>query len=135
MNERKFIYSASKTSTQKLACSHRQMRTVHTTLRTSLSGSFLQTLPQLVTPLKRHLLSPRSCPTPTRSAPSERFGYPPSLISLMVSVDVKHHIYLLSLAPKHTRKHETHPPRVKKEFRLDSNDFGCAGVYFVGGCK
>ena len=89
------------------------------TLRASLSSTFLQTLPDLVTPLKgtlylraavhrrgqrppkgsgtnhtpsiafRHLppnsarfsyateghsLSPRSCP-PTRSAPSERFGY------------------------------------------------------------
>ena len=34
-----------------------------------------------------------------------------------------------NLAPKHARKHETHPPRVKKErkkrqFRLDSNAFG-----------
>ena len=33
------------------------------------------------------------------------------------------------MAPKHLRKHETHPPRVKKrkkekKFRLDSNDFG-----------
>ena len=28
----------------------------------------------LVTPLKGHSLSPRSCPA-TRSAPSERFGY------------------------------------------------------------
>ena len=44
------------------------------TLRASLSGTFLQTLPDLVTPLKGHSLSPRSC-TPTRSAPSERFGY------------------------------------------------------------
>ena len=35
---------------------------------------FLQTLPDLVTPLKGNSLSPRSCP-PTRSAPSERFGY------------------------------------------------------------
>ena len=48
-----------------------------------------------------------------------------------------------NLAPKHARKHETHPPRVKKkkkkkkrerkkEFRLDSNDCGfiCAGVNF-----
>ena len=42
--------------------------------RASLSGTFLQTLPDLVMPLKRHSLSPRSCP-PTRSAPSERFGY------------------------------------------------------------
>ena len=45
-----------------------------TTLRASLSGTFLQTLPDLVTPLKGHSLSPRSCPS-TRSAPSERFGY------------------------------------------------------------
>ena len=39
--------------------------------------------------------------------------------------------------PRHARKHETHPPRVKKkkkEFCLDSNDCGfiCAGVNFVG---
>ena len=45
-----------------------------------------------------------------------------------------------SLASKYARKHETHPPRVKKikkEFRLDSNDCGfiCAGVHFVGGYK
>ena len=31
------------------------------TLRASLSGTFLQTLPDLVTPLKGHSLSPRSC--------------------------------------------------------------------------
>ena len=43
------------------------------TLRASLSVTFLQTLPGLVTPLKGHSLSPRSCP-PTRSAPSEGFG-------------------------------------------------------------
>ena len=47
---------------------------VQTTLRASLFGTFLQTLPDLVTPLKGHSLSPRSCP-PTRSAPSESFGY------------------------------------------------------------
>ena len=40
-----------------------------------------------------------------RSAPSERFGS--------------------STAPKHARKPETRLPRVKKrEFRIDSNDFG-----------
>ena len=44
------------------------------TFRASLSGTFLQTLPDLVTPLKGHSLSPRSCPA-TWSAPSERFGY------------------------------------------------------------
>ena len=41
---------------------------------TSLSGTLLQTLPDLVTPLKEHSLSSRSCPA-TRLAPSERFGY------------------------------------------------------------
>ena len=74
------------------------------TFRASPSGTFLQTLPDLVTPLKGHSLSPHSCP-PTQSAPSERFGY---------------YDCGSSLAPKHARKHETHPPRVKKEFRLDS---------------
>ena len=44
------------------------------TLRASLSGTFLQTLPDLVTPLKGQSLSLRSCP-PTRSAPSKRLGY------------------------------------------------------------
>ena len=38
--------------------------------RASLSGTFLQTLPDLVTPLKGHSLSPCSCPA-TRSAPSK----------------------------------------------------------------
>ena len=36
--------------------------TVLCTLRASLSGSSLQTLPDLVTPLKGYSLSPRSCP-------------------------------------------------------------------------
>ena len=44
------------------------------TIRAPRSGTFLQTLPDLVTPLKGHSLSPRSCPA-TRSAPSEKFGY------------------------------------------------------------
>ena len=64
------------------------------TLRTSLSGTFLQTLPDLLTSLKGHSLSPRSCP-PTRSAPSERLWKQPS--------------------PRHARKHEAHPPPVKKK--------------------
>ena len=44
------------------------------TLRASLSGTFLQALPELVSLLKGHCLSPRSCP-PTLSAPSERFRH------------------------------------------------------------
>ena len=52
----------------------------------------------------------------------------------MVSVDVKHHVYLLTnLAAKHARKHEAPPP----QFRLDSIACGfiCAGVNFAGGYK
>ena len=79
----------------------------------------------LVTPLKGHSLSPRSCPA-TRSAPSERFGY-------------NNYDCRSNLAPKHARKHEMHPSTAgkKKEFRLDSNDCGFifAGVNFVGGYK
>ena len=44
------------------------------TLRASLSGTLLQTLPDLVTPLKGHSLSLHSCPA-MRSSLSERFGY------------------------------------------------------------
>ena len=65
------------------------------TLPPSLSGTFLQTLPDLVTPLKGHSLSQRSCP-PTKG--------------LGTNTDCRS-----NLAPKHARKHETHPPRVKKE--------------------
>ena len=60
------------------------------TLRASLFGTFLQTLPDLVTPLKGHSLSPLSCSL----TPSERFVE-----------DCGN-----NLAPKHARKHETHPP-------------------------
>ena len=44
------------------------------TLPALLSGTSLQTLSDLVTPLKGHSLSPGICP-PTQSAPSKRFGY------------------------------------------------------------
>ena len=47
---------------------------VSSILRASLSDTFLQTLSELVTPLKRHSISTRSCLL-TLSAPSERFGY------------------------------------------------------------
>ena len=46
----------------------------NTTLQATLSGTFLQTLSELVTPLEGHSLSPSSCP-PTRSAPFQRFQY------------------------------------------------------------
>ena len=44
------------------------------TLWALLSGTLLQTLPDLVTPLKGHSLFPHGCPA-TWSVPSERFGY------------------------------------------------------------
>ena len=43
---------------------------IHLTFRASLSGTFLQTLPELVTPLKGHSLFARSCP-----CNPEWFGY------------------------------------------------------------
>ena len=84
------------------------------TLRTSLSGTFLQTLPDLVTSLKGHSLSPRSCP-PTRSAPSERFGYWYDRGS--------------SLASKHPRKHETHPPQVKEKSSVSIQTHSSGAVW------
>ena len=48
--------------------------TVVSTLWASLSGTFLQPLPDLVMPLKGHFLYLHSCPA-MQSAPSERFGY------------------------------------------------------------
>ena len=44
------------------------------TLWAPFYGTFLQTLPDLVTPLKGHSSSPCSCPA-TQSLPSERFRY------------------------------------------------------------
>ena len=73
------------------------------TLLTLLSSTFLQTLPDLVMPLKGHSLSPHSCPV-MWSVPSERFGYWKDCGS--------------SLAPKHAFKHEAHPPRLKKKKRV-----------------
>ena len=70
------------------------------TLRASLSGTFLQPLPELVMLLKGHSLSPRSCP-PTLSAPSERSGYSNNKTGS-------------NLESKHERKHEARPPRVEK---------------------
>ena len=70
-------------------------------LLASLSGTFLQTLPDLVTPLKGHAL------------------FIALFISAQLSTDA-----VSNLAPKHAREYEKHPPQVKKEFRLDSNNFG-----------
>ena len=67
--------TSSKThSASRLCIQSPQEVTSDCTLRAPLSGTFLQTLPDLVTPLKGALFISDSCP-PTRSAPSERFGY------------------------------------------------------------
>ena len=87
------------------------------TLRASPSGTFLQTLP-----LKGHSLSPRSCP-PTLLAPSSfvkscftsteitrtvRDGEPRTATSSFTQLSSS------VIASKHARKHEAHPPWVKK---------------------
>ena len=60
------------------------------TLPASLSGTFLQTPPELVTPLKGHSSSPRSCPPTQWSAPSILFYSIPSFC--LMSSDAKGHI-------------------------------------------
>ena len=72
---------------------------------------------------------------------SARFSYATEgalFISAQLSTDAViglRKVWVLMTVPKHARKHETHPSRVKKEknkeeFRLESNDFGLisAGV-------
>ena len=75
------------------------------TLWTSLSGTFLQTLTELVTPLKGHSLSLHSCP-PMLSVHALRVVW--VLIKLW-----KQHI-----ASKHANEHEVHLPWVKKKRRV-----------------
>ena len=60
-------------------------------------------------------LSPRSC-LATRSAPSKRFHR-------RLRTFVPKGSCRSNLAPKHARKHETHPPRVKKEKKKVSPRF------------
>ena len=93
--------------------------------RALLSGTLLQTLPDLVTALKGYSLSPRQLTRALRK--------------------VRYYDCSSNLAPKHAREQENasttgnKKKREKKreEFRLDSNDCGfiCTGVYFVGGYK
>ena len=81
---------------------------VSPTLWASLSSTFLQTLPELVTPLSGHPLSPHSCP-PTLSVPCERFGY--------------YYVCGSNTASKRTHRHEVCSSRIKEDFCLDSNNF------------
>ena len=128
----------------------RERRNVTITLRASFSGTFLQTLPELVTPLKGNSFITAQLSIPTPSAPSERFGYWsrserrfPAPSSKFCQIWLRHWrgtLYLRScpptrsasserfgyydcgssLAPKHPRKHEAHPPRVKKRKKVPS---------------
>ena len=72
------------------------------TLWAPLSGTFLRTLPDLVTPLKGHSSSPCSCPV----TQSERFGYWYDCRS--------------NLAPKHARKHETQGKKKKSSILIQT---------------
>ena len=98
-----------------------------TTLWALLSSSFLQTLPELVTPLKGHSLYLHSCPR-TLLAPSEKFGY---IINKTLE------------ATEHSRTSVNMcsiPTRVRKKRRVLSRFknlfcFICAGVNDVGGHK
>ena len=85
-----------------LVCLRRQA-----TLPASLSGPFpVQTLPDLVTYVrhcKGTLYLRAAVQRRGHAAPSERFGYYYDCGS--------------NMAPKHARKHETHPPRVQKKRR------------------
>ena len=66
--------------------------------------------------------------------PSARFGYATEgalFISGQLSTDAVSALRkvgvltrLENIAPKHACKHEAQPPRVEKEFRLNSNDSG-----------
>ena len=47
-----------------------------------------------------------------------------AISALRKPVRVLKHDCRSNLEPKHARKHEAHPPWVRKVFRLDSNDFG-----------
>ena len=103
------------------------------TLRASLSGTFLQILPELVTPPKGHSLSPRIClPTLCQRPPKGLGRYQYDSGS--------------NIASKYTRKHEVRLPRLKKKKKKKKKKknlvsiqtifgFICAGVSNVGGYK
>ena len=85
------------------------------TVRASLAGTCIQTPPELVTPLKgARSKSPRRLFTNTVSAVPKvwvlitlwkQHGVGiPSLISLTVSVDVKHRVYLLTYTHVNTKR-------------------------------
>ena len=91
------------------------MDKLYHTLRASLSGTFLQTLPDLITPLKGALFISAQLSSDAVSALQKG-------LSTNKKCDCGS-----NLASKHPRKHETHLPRVKKKrkkkLRLDSKDF------------
>ena len=87
------------------------------THRASLSGTFLQTLPQLVTPLHIYSSVHRRCQPPSKGLNADKT------------------VQVTSVTSEYARKPEARPPRIKREFRLDSNDLGftCDGVCKVDG--
>ena len=95
----------------------------YSTLRAPLSGTFRQTLPDLVTPLKGHYLSVYSVQRCRQRPPK--------------GSDTNNYDCRSNLAPKHERKHETHPPRVKERVLSRFKQLWflffvfCAGVNFL----
>ena len=80
---------------------------VQSTLWASLSDTFLQTLPELVTPLMGHSLSLCSCQRPLKGLGPNNYDWKKQV-------------------SKHACKHEVHPPQAGKkrdEFCLESHDF------------
>ena len=105
-------------------CKHKRIDGVESTLRAPLSGTFLQTLPDLSYATEGALFISAQLSSDSVSALRK--------VRVLIIYDCRS-----NLAPKQARKHETHPPWVKKkkkkkkrEFRLSSNDCGfiCAGV-------
>ena len=100
----------------------------------TLSGTFLQTLPQLVMPLNGELISAHVTTLGANHALSIAFRHEGCRKSVLG-------IWVLIRLSEHARKTEARPPGIKrkrkKKFRLGSSDFGFIrdGVSNVDGYK
>ena len=105
---------------------------MYVTLQTSLSGTFLQTLPELLTPLKGHVLF-ISAQLSTDAVSALRKVW---VLILNKTVEAtlrpSTRLNLRRVRPGLKKKEKK---KRKKQFRLDSNDldFICADVSNVGG--
>ena len=81
-------------------------KSLRATLRASLSGTFLQTLPDLAAPLKGHSLSPHSCP-PTWSAHARKHEIHPPRVNKKVPSRFKRFWFYLSWRKQHSNIKQT----------------------------